>query len=391
MNEQPQNSFALQTKQQQSREVEYVPFGGGDKIKLSVAIIQNLIATPTRTGKTCSERDAMKFLMLCRSLGLNPFTNDAYLVGYDGQDGPTFSLITAHQAFLKRAELHPEYDGMESGVIVSPALACPMCQSNGGREVSGNWLICSACKGIGQTDEVEGDLVPEGHQLIGGWAKVHFKNRKIPTKRRVSLKAFDSQRSRWKVDAAGMICKVAEADSLRSSFPTKLGGLYLREEQDIPTLTAERATDLHQIAQASQPTRRRNPEATELPPTGINNRQEPPDDVLMSFPTETGSSLPPDRTDVPADPGMEQDKPAPKKREPKLPKEQPPTSPVDALKALIATGNYTQEEVIEAAVKKFGAAGVNDVSQWQEPYIVEVVENWRLLAQEVKTIRLLKA
>jgi hypothetical protein len=29
-----------------------------------------------------------------------------------------------------------------------------------------------------------------------------------------------------------MICKCAEADSLRSSFPTMVGGLYLREEMD---------------------------------------------------------------------------------------------------------------------------------------------------------------
>lgn len=228
----------------QPKEVEFVPFGGGDKIKLSVAIIQNLIAVPTKTGKTCSERDAMKFLMLCRSRGLNPFEGDAFLIGYDSQDGPTFSLITAHQAFLKRAELHPEYDGMESGVIISPALACPMCSAQGGREVSNNWVVCSACKGVGQTDEIEGDIIPSESQLIGGWAKVHFKQRKVLTKKRLSIKTFNKGFGRWRDDPAGMIVKCAEADALRSSFPTKFGGMYLREEQELPVHAVATPVDL---------------------------------------------------------------------------------------------------------------------------------------------------
>lgn len=98
--------------------MQYVPFGAADKIKLSVEIIQTIVAVPTRSGKTCSPKDAMKFMMLCQAQKLNPFAGDAFLVGYDGSNGPTFSLITAHQAFLKRAEVCPDYDGMTSGIII---------------------------------------------------------------------------------------------------------------------------------------------------------------------------------------------------------------------------------------------------------------------------------
>src|SRR5436189_2756431 len=101
------------------RIVQFLPLGCTDKIKLAVRIVQNLIAVPTRSGKTCSERDALRFIMLCSARKLNPFEGDAFLIGYDGQNGPEFSLITAHQALLKRAEVHPEFDGMQSGVIVA--------------------------------------------------------------------------------------------------------------------------------------------------------------------------------------------------------------------------------------------------------------------------------
>merc|ERR1711991_914366 len=60
----------------------------------------------------------MDFLMLCRARKLNPFEGDAYLVGYDSKDGAKFSLITSHQALLKRAELCQQFDGMESGLIL---------------------------------------------------------------------------------------------------------------------------------------------------------------------------------------------------------------------------------------------------------------------------------
>lgn len=185
--------------------MEFIPFGASEqeKIKLSVAIVKNLVCVKTKSGKLCSDTDAMKFMMMCRARRLNPFEGDAFLIGYDGKDGPTFSLITAHQAFLKRAEINPEYDGMKSGIIVD-------------RD--------------GQVMDLEGDFYLPGDKLLGGWATVYFKNRKQPMHKRVRLERFKKPFGIWLDDAAGMICKCAEADALRSSFPTMLGGLYLREE-----------------------------------------------------------------------------------------------------------------------------------------------------------------
>lgn len=196
------------------KEMEFIPFGAQDKIKLTIAIVQNLIAVKTKSGKTCSDQDAVKFMMMCQARRLNPFEGDAYLIGYDSRDGASFSLITAHQAFLKRAEVNPEYDGMKSGIIIQ-------------RD--------------GDVKDVEGDFFLEGDVLLGGWATVYFKNRKQSMHKRVRLKRFQKSWGIWQEDPAGMICKCAEADALRSSFPTMLGGLYLKEELnpvDTPKLTA---------------------------------------------------------------------------------------------------------------------------------------------------------
>lgn len=191
--------------------LEYEPFGGKGNIRLSVSIVQNLICVKTKSGKGCSENDALKFMAMCQAKRMNPFEGDCYLIGYDGKNGPEFSMITAHQTYLKRAELHPEYDGMKSGLIVH--------EDNE--------------DGTYTTKEIEGDFYESDQIVVGGWAEVHFKNRKVPTKKRLRLERFKKPFGVWVDDAAGMICKCAEADALRSSFPTMLGGLYMREEMEL--------------------------------------------------------------------------------------------------------------------------------------------------------------
>lgn len=201
----------IQTTNKEEKFTRFVPFGAKDEIKLSIEIVKRMVAVKTKRGATCDDIQAAKFIALCQSQRLNPFAGDAFLIGYDGQDGPQFSLITAHQAFLKRAEVCEDYDGMESGVIIQP-------------------------KDGGEIEEVQGDFYDgETHNLLGGWAKVYHRKRKIPTYRRLKVQRFNKGFGVWKDDPAGMICKCAEADALRSTFPTMLGGLYMQDE--MPTST----------------------------------------------------------------------------------------------------------------------------------------------------------
>lgn len=200
----PPTAPAVMKKPDEEKAItEFTPYGSDAAIKLNIAMVKALVAVPTKTKKYPSDNDCIKFIALCKARRLNPFEGDAYLIGYDSNDGPKFNLITAHQAFLKRAELNKEYDGMESGVIV----------------LRDDKLV-----------DVQGDFHLDTDKVQGGWATVFFKNRSKPMHKRIRLSRFNKGYGVWKDDAAGMICKCAEADALRSSFPTMLGGLYLKEE-----------------------------------------------------------------------------------------------------------------------------------------------------------------
>ena len=187
----PQNGAMVAQQQPSSataegRVMEYVPFGGlpKDTIKLTMAAVRNLVAEKTRTGKLPTDEQIMKFMLLCKARLLNPFEGDAFLVGYDTNDGPKFSLITSIQAYLKRAAMSRDFDGMDSGVIVKDA-----------RENIVNR---------------EGDFCMDTDTLVGAWAVVYFKGKSHPMKERISLSAYRKSYGRWKEDPAGMLVKCAE-------------------------------------------------------------------------------------------------------------------------------------------------------------------------------------
>ena len=195
------------TTDKNEKPMEFIPFGAADKIKLTVSIIQSSVCIPTKGGKICTVRDAVRFMMLCQAQRLNPFAGDCFLTGYDGKNGPEFSMITAHCAFLKRAETCADYEGMESGIILFD-------------------------KETNVVSEREGDFKLKDEICVGGWARVYRKGRK-PTYRRLSVAAMapSYETKFWSDDKTpGQIVKCAEADALRATFPTLLGGLYSGEE-----------------------------------------------------------------------------------------------------------------------------------------------------------------
>lgn len=193
------------SKPQAETTITYTPLGETEAIHLTLARVKAYLCTPTKSGKMPTDEQVIKFMMMCKAGSLNPWVNDAYLVGYDGKDGPTFSLITAQQALLKRAEASPEYDGMESGVIV----------------LRGD-----------QITERQGDLVLKGEELVGAWARVYRRDRKVPSYDAINLNAYDKQRSLWNSDKSGMIVKCAQASALRAAFPSTLAAMYCREEME---------------------------------------------------------------------------------------------------------------------------------------------------------------
>lgn len=189
--------------------VVYKPFGENAEIKLGLTYVQQYLVTPTKNGHLPTAGDCINFMQMCKSRELNPFAGDAYLVGYEDRNGnPQFSLITAVQAFFKRSELCPEFDGIESGVIVR------------NRETK-------------ELEFHEGDFYLEDEEiLLGGWSRCYRKDRSRPFYDALNLSVYSTGRSRWAKDPAGMIVKCAESSTLRQAFPTHLGGLYNQIEME---------------------------------------------------------------------------------------------------------------------------------------------------------------
>jgi len=182
--------------------VRYTDSFGAD-VELSISDIRRSLC-PKAT-----DQEAANFLQLCRGMGLNPFVRDAYLIKYGDKEA---SMVVGKDAFTKRADAHPQFGGMESGVIVR----------------------------IGDKEPVnrKGTLVLDGESLVGGWARVARSDRKLDTDTTVSFKEFDTGRSMWQKMPGTMIEKVAIVKALRTAFPATFSGLYDQAEMGID-LTAD--------------------------------------------------------------------------------------------------------------------------------------------------------
>ena len=178
--------------------VKYQDSISGAEVALSVAEIQRTIC------EKATDREAANFLRLCQYMGLNPFVNDAYLIKYG--DGPA-SMVVGKDAFTKRADAHPQFAGIESGVVVQRGDAEPINR--------------------------KGTLVLEGERIVGGWARVARNDRKLDVDTTVSFSEFNTGRAMWKQMPATMIEKVAIVKSLRSACPATFSGLYDQAEMGI--------------------------------------------------------------------------------------------------------------------------------------------------------------
>lgn len=231
------------------RSVQYTPLAERDPIVLTIASVMNNVAIHTKKGYKPTVADVVKFMMLCKSRALNPFVGDAYLIGYDSErDGPTFQLITAIQALRKRAELNPQYEGCERGVIVT----------------RGDDMI-----------ERVGTMTLKGETLVGGWAKAYRQGYRVPFYETVKLSTYSTGRSRWAKDPEGMIVKCAEAASLRRGFPSDVGGLYVAEEFD----SAERTTVKSNISERLADLTKRPEPGTERRETVVETAKASQDDA----------------------------------------------------------------------------------------------------------------
>jgi len=158
-----------------------------------------------------TDEEAYVFLQLCKAQGLNPFIGEAHLIKYKGSPA---KMVVGKDVFLKRAEKNPAFDGFKAGIIIRNK--------------------------DGEIEHREGTVLYGGEEeLIGGWARVHRKDRKIPFYNEVSLSEYKQYKKdgtvqkMWREKEATMIRKVPLVQSLREAFPGDLGGLYDSSEMGV--------------------------------------------------------------------------------------------------------------------------------------------------------------
>ena len=157
-----------------------------------------------------ADQEIIVFLKMCQSLNLNPWEKDIFMVKYK-EDEPA-SYIVATQASLKSAEMCTEFDGCEAGIVIKDS--------------------------TGKLEFREGSLIldVEASKLVGGWAKVYRKDRKMPFFIAVNLAECqkytrDGKPTRfWAGMPATMVRKVALSRALREAFPSRLGGMVTEVE-----------------------------------------------------------------------------------------------------------------------------------------------------------------
>lgn len=172
----------------------------GEEVKLTGNTVKNYLV---RGNGAVSDQELVMFINLCKYQKLNPFLNEAYLVKFGSQPA---QIIVSKEAFMKRAENHPNYEGFSAGIIVE-------------RE--------------GELVEVEGAVKLTKDKLIGGWAKIYRSDRKHPVTTRISLEEFSKGQATWKQMPLNMIRKSAIVNAQREAFPETLGALYTEDDADV--------------------------------------------------------------------------------------------------------------------------------------------------------------
>lgn len=181
----------------------------GMEVKLTPSIVKNYLVSGDKERVT--DQEVAMFINMCKFSSLNPWLKEAYCIKYGNEPA---TMVVGKEAFMKRAELNPEYDGFEAGIIVFDPEA-------------------------GTIDHRVGTITISGEQIIGGWAEVWRKDRAHSVRLEVSFEEYAGRKKdgtlnrQWAAKPATMIRKVALVQALREAFPASLGNMFTAEEQGV--------------------------------------------------------------------------------------------------------------------------------------------------------------
>lgn len=158
---------------------------------------KDVIATLKQTvAQGLTDPEFAIFAEHCKSTGLNPFKKEVWAIKAGGR----LQVMTGINGFMTIANSHPQYDGMEVGLIDEAGEYKPMTFTG---------------------------------KFVGAWAKVHRKDRKFPAEAAAMLKEYKKGTPIWTQMERVMIAKCAKSVAIREAFPQELNGLYTQEEMPV--------------------------------------------------------------------------------------------------------------------------------------------------------------
>jgi phage recombination protein Bet len=131
-----------------------------------------------------TEPEFRLFAEMVKATGLNPVTKEIWAIKAGGR----LQLMTGINGFLRIANSHPAFDGME---------------------VSFEW---------------------DGKTLVSSTAKVYRKDRRFPSVATAYMAEYSKPTPIWKQMPSIMLSKCAKSLAIREAFIQELGGLYTQEE-----------------------------------------------------------------------------------------------------------------------------------------------------------------
>lgn len=175
---------------------------GDEEIKLTPNIVKEYIIGDKEAKIT--NQEFKMFSSLCRARKLNPFLREAYCIKYGTSPA---TIVVGKDAILKRATLHPQFDGFKSGVIVKTA--------------------------EGEIVNRQGCFKLDSDTLVGAWCEVFRKDwsNSIFVSCAFS-EIYQPKNPSWQKQPCVMSEKTAMVRALRTAFVEELAGMYDTAEMD---------------------------------------------------------------------------------------------------------------------------------------------------------------
>ncbi len=131
-----------------------------------------------------TDSEFLLFAEMVKATGLNPVTKEVWAIKAGGR----LQIMTGINGFLKIANSHPQFDGMEV------------------------------------------EFSYDGKTLLSATAKVYRKDRRFPSVATAHMTEFAKPTPIWKSMPSIMLSKCAKSLAIREAFINELGGLYTQEE-----------------------------------------------------------------------------------------------------------------------------------------------------------------